>query len=73
MEEWERRGEKLAGMRLASHHRSFSYLARWLDQEPEVPQDSWFKRLPGMTVCGDGELVKTFLRIGQTPRGTELE
>ena len=29
--EWERRAEPLAGMRLVSHHRSFSYLADWLD------------------------------------------
>ncbi|MFQ6006184.1 MAG: metal ABC transporter substrate-binding protein [Woeseia sp.] len=28
---WEARGEALRGLRLASHHRSFSYLADWLD------------------------------------------
>jgi zinc/manganese transport system substrate-binding protein len=28
---WEIRAERLGGMRLASHHRSFSYLADWLD------------------------------------------
>lgn len=28
---WEDRAASLAGMRLASHHRSFSYLAEWLD------------------------------------------
>ncbi len=28
---WEERASTLAGMRLASHHRSFSYLAAWLD------------------------------------------
>ena len=28
---WEERGEILRGLRLASHHRSFSYLADWLD------------------------------------------
>ena len=28
---WEERGLALGGMRLASHHRSFSYLAAWLD------------------------------------------
>jgi zinc/manganese transport system substrate-binding protein len=28
---WETRGEQLAGLRLVSHHRSFSYLADWLD------------------------------------------
>jgi zinc/manganese transport system substrate-binding protein len=27
---WEERGAALAGMRLVSHHRSFSYLAEWL-------------------------------------------
>lgn len=28
---WEERGSSLAGMQLVSHHRSFSYLADWLD------------------------------------------
>jgi zinc/manganese transport system substrate-binding protein len=28
---WEERASSLAGMRLVSHHRSFSYLADWLD------------------------------------------
>jgi zinc/manganese transport system substrate-binding protein len=31
IEDWELRGEELRGLRLASHHRSFSYLADWLD------------------------------------------
>lgn len=30
-DEWEDRAISLEGMRLASHHRSFSYLAAWLD------------------------------------------
>ena len=30
-ERWEERAQPLAGMRLVSHHRSFSYLADWLD------------------------------------------
>ena len=30
-ERWEQRAQALAGMRLVSHHRSFSYLADWLD------------------------------------------
>ena len=30
-ESWEERGMALEGLRLASHHRSFSYLADWLD------------------------------------------
>ena len=47
-------------------------LADWLDTEPEVPDGKWFKRFSGMTVCGQGELVKTFLTSGQAPMGTEI-
>ncbi len=47
-------------------------LASWLDQNPEVPAGKWFKRFPGMTVCGEGELVRTFLTIAQTPMGDEI-
>ena len=44
-------------------------LARWLDREPEVPEGQWYKRFSGMTVCGEGELIKTFLLPGQAPKG----
>jgi hypothetical protein len=44
-------------------------LAKWLDSEPEVPVGQWYKRFPGMTVCGEGELIKTFLLPGQVPKG----
>lgn len=47
-------------------------LALWLDTQPEVPAGRWFKRFPGMTVCGEGELVKTFLPTGQAPTGEEI-
>jgi hypothetical protein len=47
-------------------------LARWLDTEPEVPAGRWFKRFPEMIVCGEGELVKTFLTPGQLPTGAEI-
>ena len=47
-------------------------LARWLDSDPEVPEGRWFKRFPEMTVCGEGELVKTFLSAGQSPTGAEV-
>jgi len=46
--------------------------AAWLDTDPEVPGGEWFKRFPGMTVCGEGELVKTFLLPGQAPHGQEV-
>ena len=47
-------------------------LADWLDGQPEVSESEWFKRFPGMIVCGEGELVKTFLLPGQMPYGEEL-
>jgi len=37
-------------------------LAYWLATDPEVPEGQWFKRFPEMIVCGEGALVKTFLR-----------
>lgn len=47
-------------------------LASWLDTNPDVPAGKWFKRFPGMIACGDGELIKTFLRIGQVADGEEV-
>lgn len=47
-------------------------LAEWLDTQPEVPVERWFKRFPGMTVCGEGELVKTFLLPTHAAVGVEL-
>jgi hypothetical protein len=47
-------------------------LLRWMDTQPEVPFGQWFKRFPEMIVCGEGELIKTFLSSDQTPVGTEL-
>ncbi len=47
-------------------------LADWLSTEPEVPECRWFKRFTGMVVCGEGELIKTFLQPGQLPNGKEL-
>ena len=47
-------------------------LAKWLDSEPEVPEGQWYKRFSGMTVCGAGELIKTFLLPGQAPKGQHV-
>ena len=47
-------------------------LAKWLDGEPEVPDGPWYKRFSGMTVCGEGELTKTFLLPGQAPKGKRV-
>ena len=47
-------------------------LAKWLDTEPEVPAGQWFKRFSGMTVCGESELVRTFLLPGQHAKGQRV-
>jgi len=52
--------------------RQLELLARWLDTEPEVPVGPWYKRFSGMTVCGEGDLVKTFLTPPQSPKGTAV-
>lgn len=46
--------------------------AEWCDTNPDVPDGEWFKVFPGMTVCGEGDLVKTFLVPGQIPYGQEV-
>ena len=48
-------------------------LAEWLDTQPEVPEGKWHKRFPHMIVCGEGELVKTFLTPGQVAEGEEVK
>jgi hypothetical protein len=53
--------------------KELALMVEWLDQQPEVPRGKWFKRFPGMTVCGEGELVKTFLVPGQVPIGEEVQ
>ena len=53
-------------------HEQLTLLARWLDSEPEVPAGKWFKRFPSFTVCGEGELIRTFLLAGQAPDGNEI-
>jgi len=51
----------------------FKLLADWLRAEPVVPEGKWFKQFPGLTVCGEGELIKTFLQPGQIATGKELD
>ena len=46
--------------------------AEWLDTEPEVPNEKWFKRFPEMIACGEAELVKTLLNAQQVPLGKEV-
>lgn len=53
-------------------HDQLGELATWLEKDVIVPSGKWFKRFPGMIVCGEGELVKTFLVPGQLPVGEEV-
>jgi hypothetical protein len=67
----------LAHLLLRVRERNISFeqivlLARWLDTEPVVPEGRWFRRFAGFTLCGEGELIKTFLLPGQVPDGVEL-
>lgn len=62
--------------RVKQRHVSVEHLvlpANWLQTEPEVPQGKWFKCYSGTTVCGEGELIKTFLQPGQVAEGDELK
>ena len=62
--------DRIISRNISAHQ--LGLLAEWLDTEPEVPARMGFKQFPGMTVCGDGELIKTFLEPGQAAAGTEV-
>lgn len=47
-------------------------LARWMDTEPDVSNGKWFKKFANFTICGEGDLVKTFLLPGQVPEGEQI-
>jgi hypothetical protein len=47
-------------------------LGKWLDSEPIVPNGRWYKRFQNFTLCGEGELVKTFLLPTQSVTGQEV-
>lgn len=40
----------------------------WMASDQIVPQGKWFKQFSGFIICGEGELVKTFLLTGQLAR-----
>jgi hypothetical protein len=50
----------------------FVELSLWLETDPTVPSAKWFKRFRSFTLCGEGELIKTFLVAGQIPTGEEI-
>lgn len=47
-------------------------ILHWVEGNPTVPEGDWFKRFRGVTVCGQGSLIKTLLTPRQTATGTEV-
>lgn len=62
--------ERVQGRKIPASQ--LALLAKWLDGEPDVPEGLWYKRFPGMTACGEGELIKTFLLPDQQPHGRRV-
>jgi hypothetical protein len=38
----------------------FELMAEWLRTDPNVPEGKWFKQFPGLTICGEGELISQY-------------
>ena len=51
----------------------FDELQDWLDSNPDVPHEAWYKKFPKFILAGEGEVPKTFLTSGMVPHGTEVK
>jgi hypothetical protein len=49
-----------------------AFLADWLAANPEVPTGKWFKAFSSFFVCGEGEMITTFLPKGRLPERVEV-
>ena len=47
-------------------------LRLWMDSNPEVPEDDWYKDFGSFKICWNGPLAKTFLLRGQVANGKNL-
>lgn len=47
-------------------------LRLWVESNPEVPEDDWYKDFGSFKLCGTGSLPKTFLLRGQAAKGKAL-
>jgi hypothetical protein len=47
-------------------------LRLWIDSNPEVPEEDWYKDFGSFKLCGKGKYPKTFLTTNQVARGTKL-
>jgi len=60
--DWDRRATSLAGLKIATHHRSFSYLANWLDLDIVATIES----KPGIPPSG-AQLASLLERLSDNP------
>ena len=47
-------------------------LRLWIETQPVVPADDWYKDFGSFKLCGRGSLAKTFLLCGQAAKGRML-
>jgi hypothetical protein len=47
-------------------------LRLWIESDPDVPDEPWYKDFGSFKLCGEGPYPKTFLLTGQPARGTKL-
>ena len=47
-------------------------LRLWVESNPDVPDDKWYKDFGSFKLCGEGRYPKTFLAKGQAPKGLKL-
>lgn len=47
-------------------------LRLWVESNPDVPDEEWYKDFGSFKLCGQGPHPKTFLSADQIARGKEL-
>jgi hypothetical protein len=47
-------------------------LRLWIETQPEVPEEDWFKDFGSFKICGRGALAKTFLLRRQVGKGIKV-
>jgi hypothetical protein len=47
-------------------------LRLWIETQPEVPDEDWYKDFGSFKICGHGSYPKTFLLPGQVAKGEPL-
>ena len=47
-------------------------LRLWIESQPEVPDEDWYKDFRSFKICGRGSYPKAFLLPGQPAKGQAL-